>query len=106
MEDPHSTEVRDHPLFNIFNRKAYGGGWEREFDSELKFIFYFLLNNWDLSSRFRIKITSTLNICPSCKTYLWYLKKTAKKYGKEIEYEIVSNPKAISSGFIKNLKQN
>ncbi|MFU1857312.1 hypothetical protein ACK8HY_09865 [Sphingobacterium sp. NGMCC 1.201703] len=98
------TEVRGLTLFEIFNKKAYGDGRQRKYDSELKFIFDFLLNNWNKSDFFRVKITSTLTVCSSCKTYLWYLKKIARKYGKEIEYEIISNPNMIRVGDIKNLK--
>jgi hypothetical protein len=66
-------------------------------DTELKFIYNFITNHWNNGNRFVIELKSSLDICSSCQGYLMYLQKLGAKYGKQIDFKIVSHPEATNT---------
>lgn len=99
----------DQSLFDIFSTKAYDlshpNPIDRNNDTELKYIFDFLANHWNSGDKFVITAKSTLYTCTSCQGYLGYLQLLAEKYGKNITFNVISNPKATSMSEAKNLLQ-
>ena len=91
--------------FKIFALKAFDKyGIKRLDDTELKYVFHFLDENWDKGNRFVIRIESTLYNCTSCMRYMEALQEIGKDAGKTIEIEFVAHPKMKSITDIKNIK--
>lgn len=63
-------------------------------DTELKWIYDFLKNRYQLGNRFEITMNSTLYACTSCRRYLIALKRLVENDGKIIEFKMIAHPMA------------
>lgn len=63
-------------------------------DTEVKFVYNFLLEHIGKGNKFEIKIESLLFICENCQKYFIGLKKFAETQNIEIVYKLKANENA------------
>jgi len=82
--------------FKYFSSAAYDGlkNRDRINDTEIKFIHWFLRNQWHRGNRFVIEWSSVLYTCPSCQRHLVKLIEFAEAQGKTIEIRVLAHPAA------------
>lgn len=84
--------------FKYFSSAAYDGlkNRDRINDTEIKFIHWFLRNQWHRGNRFLIEWSSVLYTCPSCQRHLVKLIEFAESQGKTIEIRVLAHPEATT----------
>jgi len=70
-------------------------------DTEIKFIDWFLSNQWHRGNKFDIELESVLFACESCQRHLKMLIEFGRKNGKTINIKFYSHPEVFSLGDVR-----
>lgn len=105
------TDPANYDNYDAFAIKAWDptvvpDGRFRTYDTEMKYIYNFLNKYYDLGDEFTISMQSTLYSCGNCQRYMQCLQNLAIKDGKSIKIEFISDPEAITTGYLKQIIKN
>ncbi len=96
------TDPSNDEFYDVFIKKAVDLGHpvptNRMFDTELKYVFNFMMNHWNQGDRFDIVIKSSYHMCAHCQGALSYLIEMGQKQGKKINIKIISDKEVEGYG--------
>ena len=91
--------------YEVFSDAAFDGInlKRRTNDTEIKFIEWFLTEQWSKGNKFIVELESVLYSCPSCQRHLMMLVEYGKINGKTINIKFIAHPKAKRINNVKEI---
>lgn len=97
--------LNEEQFLDVFNKASIDATNDiaRFHDTEVKYVYNFLLNHIGSGNKFIIEIESLLYTCPNCQKYFIGLKKYAETQNIEIQIISRAHPKALQHGHINKI---
>lgn len=99
------SATQQRKAYEVFSDAAFDGLnlRPRTNDTEIKFMVWFITEQWSRGNKFTIELESVLYSCPSCQRHLMMLEEYGRKNGKIIDIKFRSHPRANAIEDIKDI---
>lgn len=99
------STAQQQKAYEVFSDAAFDGLnlRPRTNDTEIKFMVWFITEQWSRGNKFTIELESVLYSCPSCQRHLMMLEEYGRKNGKIINIKFRSHPGATTMNELESI---